>query len=83
MPELSEFTDPSRQAGVERSLKYMGLKGGEALEGIKIDKVFIGSCTNGELLLRASSFYLRSTRSSSARAPTVEDAQFVIKIVSK
>ena len=49
VPELSEFTDPSRQAGVERSLKYMGLKGGEALEGIKIDKVFIGSCTNGEL----------------------------------
>ena len=34
---------------VRRALDYMGLRGGEAIEDIAIDAVFIGSCTNGRL----------------------------------
>ena len=41
--------DEPRQAAVKRSLEYIGLEGGEKIEGQKIDKVFIGSCTNGRI----------------------------------
>ena len=42
-------TDPGRIASKERALKYMGLKAGTPMQEIKIDKVFIGSCTNSRI----------------------------------
>jgi 3-isopropylmalate/(R)-2-methylmalate dehydratase large subunit len=33
----------------ERALEYMGLEGGTPIEGIKLDRVFIGSCTNSRI----------------------------------
>ena len=41
--------DAARQAAVKRSLNYIGLEGGEKIEGVPISKVFIGSCTNGRI----------------------------------
>ena len=40
-------TNEDKKNSIERSLKYMGLKHDTAIKEIKIDKVFIGSCTNG------------------------------------
>ena len=34
---------------MERSLEYMGLKAGTPMEEVKVDTVFIGSCTNGRI----------------------------------
>ena len=34
---------------IERSLEYMGLKANTKITEIKIDKIFIGSCTNGRI----------------------------------
>mmetsp|Transcript_27417 Transcript_27417/g.26276 ORF Transcript_27417/g.26276 Transcript_27417/m.26276 type:complete len:811 (-) Transcript_27417:112-2544(-) len=41
--------DPARQAAVKRALNYIGLEGGEHIEGVPIQKIFIGSCTNGRI----------------------------------
>ena len=38
-----------KENSLERSLKYMGLKADTLATDIKIDKVFIGSCTNGRI----------------------------------
>ena len=48
VPRLDEVPEHKREAA-ERSLDYMGLKGGEKLTDIAIDRVFIGSCTNGRI----------------------------------
>jgi 3-isopropylmalate dehydratase len=45
----AEGHDEARQAAVKRSLEYIGLEGGTPIEGEKIEKVFIGSCTNGRI----------------------------------
>ena len=41
--------DPARRAAIESALAYMGLAPGMALAGLKVDSVFIGSCTNSRL----------------------------------
>ena len=46
IPNPDNEADEDRKNSIERSLKYMGLKPGTAIKDVKIDKVFIGSCTN-------------------------------------
>ncbi len=41
--------DEAKQAAIARSLKYMGLSAGQKLTDVAIEKVFIGSCTNGRI----------------------------------
>jgi 3-isopropylmalate/(R)-2-methylmalate dehydratase large subunit len=49
VPFPESFADKGKQEAVKRSLEYMGLVAGTPLEEISIDKVFIGSCTNGRI----------------------------------
>jgi len=49
VPDPSRIDDANQRAGVERALSYMDLKPGTALNEVKIDRVFIGSCTNGRI----------------------------------
>jgi len=49
VPSPSDFSDKGKQEAVKRSLEYMGLEAGQTLTSIQIDKVFIGSCTNGRI----------------------------------
>ncbi len=49
VPNPDNEKDPDRKNSIERSLKYMGLKANTKVKDIKIDKVFIGSCTNGRI----------------------------------
>src|SRR5437764_1191509 len=48
VPRLDEITENKREAA-ERALAYMDLKGGEKIADIALDRVFIGSCTNGRI----------------------------------
>lgn len=49
VPSPDDFDEQSRRKALSRSLKYMGLESGTKLTDIPIDKVFIGSCTNGRI----------------------------------
>jgi 3-isopropylmalate/(R)-2-methylmalate dehydratase large subunit len=49
VPDPAAERDEARRAAMERMLDYMGLKAGTAMTDVKIDRVFIGSCTNGRI----------------------------------
>ncbi len=49
VPNPAEMADPAKRAAMERSLEYMGLKPGTKLTELPVQRVFIGSCTNGRI----------------------------------
>ena len=48
IPELEDIDEAGKKS-FQNSLKYMGFKSGEKLEGKQVDYVFLGSCTNGRI----------------------------------
>ncbi len=60
VPDLAAIADPVARAAAKASLDYMGLTPGQPLEGVPIDAVFIGSCTNARLAdLRSAAAILK------------------------
>ncbi|EKM59620.1 uncharacterized protein PHACADRAFT_250234 [Phanerochaete carnosa HHB-10118-sp] len=49
VPDPASITDPAKRASAERALKYMGLAPNTPMQDVKVDKVFIGSCTNSRI----------------------------------
>ncbi len=49
VPRAEDAASEQKRASIERALDYMGLKGGEKIADLTIDRVFIGSCTNGRI----------------------------------
>ena len=49
VPDPAQEQDPARRSAMQRALDYMGLEAGMAVSDIRVDHVFIGSCTNGRL----------------------------------
>jgi 3-isopropylmalate/(R)-2-methylmalate dehydratase large subunit len=76
VPTIDECEDPPLAA---RALDYMGLEGGEDIGELALDRVFIGSCTNGRLEdLRAAAAVIAGRRvASHVRAMVVPGSQLV------
>jgi len=49
VPNPASFTDPNDRAGAERALEYMDLDPGTPMKDIRVDAVFMGSCTNSRI----------------------------------
>ena len=63
VPDPDKEKDPARRLGMERALLYMGLEPNTPITSIKIDRVFIGSCTNSRIEdLRAAAAVARGKR---------------------
>ena len=49
VPDPESFTDVEERTAAQRALTYMDLKAGTPMKAIKVDTVFLGSCTNGRI----------------------------------
>ena len=49
IPDPESFADPAKRIAAQKSLDYMGLSAGTAMQDIAIEHVFIGSCTNSRI----------------------------------
>ncbi len=49
VPTPSDFEDEQDRLAAEKALEYMGLEAGQPLRSVKVDTVFVGSCTNGRI----------------------------------
>jgi 3-isopropylmalate/(R)-2-methylmalate dehydratase large subunit len=49
VPDPDQIEDETRRSSKWRALEYMGLKPGTKITDIKLDRIFIGSCTNGRM----------------------------------
>jgi len=49
VPDPASFSDPAQRESAERALVYMGLEPNTPIQDIKIDRIFVGACTNGRL----------------------------------
>jgi len=66
VPSPEDFADPTDRKAAAAALEYMGLSGGEPITSIRVDRVFIGSCTNGRIEdLRAAAAVVRGHRVAS------------------
>jgi 3-isopropylmalate/(R)-2-methylmalate dehydratase large subunit len=49
VPDPAQEKDSTKRTSIENALKYMGLTANTPIEEIKLDKIFIGSCTNSRI----------------------------------
>ncbi|MDT4290395.1 3-isopropylmalate dehydratase large subunit [Methylomonas sp. MO1] len=67
VPDPAQETDPVKRQSIERALQYMGLQAGQKITDIKLDKVFIGSCTNSRIEdLRAAAAVIKGRKKAAS-----------------
>ena len=72
VPNPADISDPNERAAAERALEYMDLTAGTPMKSIKVDTVFLGSCTNSRIEdLRAAAAIIEGKKKA-------EDVRFMV-----
>jgi 3-isopropylmalate/(R)-2-methylmalate dehydratase large subunit len=80
VPDPADFADPTDQKAVAQSLRYMGLTPGTPMTSLRIDRAFIGSCTNGRIEdLRAAAAVVRGYHVAASVAAMVVPGSGLVK----
>ncbi len=80
VPSPNDFDDPTTRETVARALEYMGLEPGTRLRDVKVDTVFIGSCTNSRIEdLRAAAAVMKGRTVTVPRVMVVPGSHAVKK----
>ncbi|TVP55479.1 MAG: 3-isopropylmalate dehydratase large subunit [Halomonadaceae bacterium] len=81
VPDPAKEADPIKREGIERALKYMGLKPNTPITEIRLDRVFIGSCTNARIedLREAAAVVKGKTVASSLKQAMVVPGSGLVK----
>ena len=80
VPTADSFESSQEQAAVEKALAYMGLQGGERIQDIAVDTVFIGSCTNSRIEdLRAAAAVARGKKKADSVRALVVPGSWAVK----
>ena len=80
VPDPDSFDDPSQRDAAARALAYMGLEPGTPMRDVRVDTVFIGSCTNSRIEdLRAAAAVAAGRRVADGMRAMVVPGSFVVK----
>ncbi len=80
VPDPGSFAEASDRDAAQRALDYMGLTAGTAMRDIRVDTVFIGSCTNGRIEdLRAAAAVAEGRQVASGMRALVVPGSFAVK----
>ncbi|MEQ1872934.1 MAG: 3-isopropylmalate dehydratase large subunit [Ilumatobacteraceae bacterium] len=78
VPSPDDVSDPTAKDTIARALEYMGLKAGMSMRDVKVDTVFIGSCTNSRIEdLRAAAAVMKGRKVRVARVMIVPGSHAV------
>ncbi|MBF8267248.1 MAG: 3-isopropylmalate dehydratase large subunit [Dehalococcoidia bacterium] len=80
VPDPASFASPTQRSAAQRALEYMGLEPGTPVQEIRIDNVFIGSCTNSRIEdLRAAAAVVKGRRVRDGVYAMVVPGSFAVK----
>lgn len=81
VPDPAQESDPVKREGMVRALQYMGLHANQAITSIKLDRVFIGSCTNSRIEdIRAAAIVVQGrTKAASIKEAIVVPGSGAVK----
>ena len=84
IPNPADIADESRRTAMQRALNYMGLTPGTPLVAVAVDKVFIGSCTNGRIEdLRAAAAVVKGRKVAASVQAMVVPGSGLVKAAAE